>query len=111
MIRWLSSIVCRVSGCPSEQRRVRLRSMALYVGRALPAHASDDDLTHAVLGAFRAMEDRAWFAELRAEKAEQALREILSLSLGAAVPAEMEVNPDAVLRQVVLSTAARRARG
>jgi hypothetical protein len=111
MIRWIASIICRVSGCPSDQRRARLRSMALYVGRAMPAHASDDDLMHAVLGAFRAMEDRAWRAEERGDKAEAMLREILSLSLGAAVPADMSVNPDAVLRQFLRSTAARRARG
>lgn len=85
--------------------------MARLVGRPQPSSASDDDVMHAVLGAFRAAEDRAWRAEVAKDEADRVLREILSLSLGAAVPAEMPVNPDAVLRQVLRSTAARRARG
>lgn len=95
----------------SEQRRARLRALALHVGRPQPPSASDDDIMHAVLRAFREMEDRAWCAEERADKAEAVLREILSLSLGVAVDANLPVNPDAVLRQVLLSTAARRSRG
>lgn len=95
----------------SEQRRARLLAMARLVGRPQPSSASDDDCMHAVLAAFREMEDRAWRAEMAKDDADRVLREILSLALGAAVPAEMPVNPDAVLRQVLLSTAARRARG
>lgn len=111
MRRLLQALVCRVSCCQSGQRRARLLSLARLVGRPQPSSASDDDAMHAVLSAFREMEDRAWMAEERADKAEGVLREILSLSLGAAVPAAMPVNPDAVLRQVLQSTAARRARG
>lgn len=111
-MRWLlQTFVCRVSGCPYEQRRVRLLSMARLVGRPQPSSASDDDCMHAVLKAYRELEDRTWLAEKRADDAERVLREILSMSMGVAVPAEMPVNPDAVLRQVLLSTAARRARG
>lgn len=111
MIRWIASIACRRTGCQSEQRQARLRALAHHVGYDQPPGASDDDCMHAVLKAYRELEDRAWLAEKRADDAERVLREILSLSMGAAVPAEMPVNPDAVLRQVVLGTAARRARG
>ena len=111
MMRWIASLVCRFAGCPSEQRRVRLLSMARLVGRPKPSSASDDDCMHAVLVAFRELEDRTWLAEKRADDADRVLREILSLSMGIAVPAQMSINPDAVLRQVLLRTAARRARG
>jgi hypothetical protein len=113
MIRRILALFSRSHGhvCLSEQRRALLRALAVHVGHARPDIASDIDCVNAIKHAIAALDDRASAAEQRADKLEQAWRDLLSMQLGAQVPASMLVDPEAVIRQFVLNRRAGGAQG
>jgi hypothetical protein len=97
--------------CLSEQRKALLRALAAHAGRPQLHGATDKECAEALTGALRDAENRAWQAEKRADELEQAWRDLLSLQLGAQVPASMPVDPEAVVRQFVLTRRAGGAQG
>lgn len=107
MMRWLLSRFRRRDAhvCASEKRMVMLRSLAAHVGRPQLHWATDQQCVEAVVDAFGEIETRAFRAEARVVELEQAWRDVLSLQLGAQVPATMPVEPDVILRQMARNKA------
>lgn len=80
--------------CPTAHLRVLLRALCEYMDSPMPAGASDSACQVAIMEAHDRM-------RARAEAAEDALRTLLGAHMGVELPADMEIEPDAVMLKLL----------